>query len=808
MESLWKDLSHTARTLLRNPRFTVATLLTLVLGIGIASAVFSIVNAVLLKPLPYAQPERLVRLWNHFKELTEVPASDPEFLNYQGKTRTFEKVAGFVRVDLNLTGGDEPERVKGAFATADLLPLLGVPALPGGRHFSAEDDAPGARPTVVLSHGLWGRRFGARPDVVGQTVHVNGVPRIVVGIMPPGFDFPGKIDLWMPLGLDRANPGPDSARYLEIIGRLKPGVTLAENRADLAAYVKQTYEQFGLSSDLGWGVDVVPLLDGEVGQARKILWILLGAVGLLLLITCANVANLLLTRLAGRDREIALRTALGAGRGRLARQILAESLLLALVGGALGLLLGHWAVTAFVAANPDSIPRAQEIALDSRVALFTLGLALVTGLLVGLLPALRAGRADLVSSLKEGGKATGGPAGTRPRRLLVAAEVALALILLVGAALLVRSFKRLSQVDPGFKPQGVATLQLALPRSKFPENSNVAQFHAALLSRVRALPGVRSADLINHLPFSGSNFSSSVLLEGQAFDPTVPNKEPNLRSVSPGYFATLGIPFVRGRAFTDSDDAGKLPVVIVDETLARLLWPNQDPLGKRLRQIPLMPGQETPLLTVVGVVRPIRGADLAAAEPRGELYFPMAQSPERVVYLAARTAGPAPLTLVPSIREQVRALDPEIPIADVQALDDRLSRALAQPRFAMQLLTLFAAVALLLSAIGVFGVVAYSVEQRRREVGIRMAVGAERKTILAGLLKKEMATVLVGIAIGLMGAFYATKLLSAYLYEIGTADPGSFVVVGLLLLGVALLAALGPAWKASRTAPATVLRQE
>jgi putative ABC transport system permease protein len=807
MESLLQDLSHAARTLLRQPRFAVATLLTLVLGIGMAGAVFSIVDAVLLRPLPYHQPERLVRLWNHFHELTQVRASDPEFFHYQDLTRTFEKLGAFVTVDLNLTGGDEPERVKGVFANADLLPLLGVPALPGGRHLSPEDDAPGARPVVVLSYGLWQRRFDGRPDTVGQTVQVNGVPRQVVGIMPSGFGFPGKTDLWMPLGLDRASPGPDSQRYLEVIGRLKPGVSLAQNQADLAGYVKQTTEQLGLPADLGWGVDSVPLLDQEVGQAKKILWVLLGAVGLLLLITAANVANILLTRLAARDREIALRAALGAGKGRLARQVLSESLLLAVIGGALGLLLGHLAVRAFVAANPGSIPRAAEVALDGRVVLFTLGVALATGLLIGLLPALRAGRPDLVNSLKEGGKTTGGPAGQRPRRLLVVAEVALAVVLLAGAALLVRSFLRLSQVDPGFRPQGVATLQVALPRSKYPEPASVAQQTAAIRGRLAALPGVRSADLINHLPFAGSNVSSSVLLEGQPFNPTDPHPEPDLRSVTPGYFATLGIPVVRGRAFTDSDDAGKPPVAVADETLARLLWPGQDPVGKRLRLIPVMPGQETPLLTVVGVVRPIRGASLAAVEPRGQLYFPQSQSPERVVYFALRTGGD-PLSVVPAARGQIRALDPDVPLADVQTMDSRLEKALAQPRFAMQLLALFAAVALALAAVGVYGVVADSVARRSREIGIRMALGSERRAILAGVLRREMATVASGVALGLVGAVFAARLLGSQLYEIGTADPVSFALVALGLLGVALAAALGPAWKAARTPPAAVLRLE
>ncbi|HVR97762.1 MAG TPA: ABC transporter permease [Thermoanaerobaculia bacterium] len=808
MESLLQDLRHGVRTLARYPGFTTVTLITLILGIGANSAVFSIVNAVLLRPLPYSEPDRLARVFNEYAEAPEVGLSEQEVREYPQNVPAFETLAPYIPVDVNLTGGDEPERVEAVFASDELLRLLGVPAVLG-RVYERRDDEPGAPPVALLSYGLWRRSFGADRAVIGRDIQVNGMPRTIVGVMPPGFDYPEKADLWMPLGLDPANPAPPQQRYLHAVARLRPGTSLAQTREQVDTYVARATSELKLNPEVGWSIAAVPLLDYKVGRTRTALWVLQGAAAFVLLIACANVANMLLVRTQTRFREISMRTVLGASRFRLVRQFLTESLLLAGLGGALGLLLGYWAVSAFVAWSPGAIPRSGEVSLDGRVVAFTLLATVLAGLAVALVPAWKASRPDLNETLKEGSKGSDGPGRQGSQRLLVVAEVSASLVLLVGAGLMIQSFVRLGRVDPGFRPSGVLTLQLALPRAKYPEAPNVSAFYGEVIRRLEGLPGVESVGLVSHLPFSGSNFNSSLLLEDRPWTPGQPLPTPNVRSVTPGYFKTMGIPLRQGRTFTGSDDAGTLPVVVIDETLAKSVWPGQDPIGKRVSMG--SPDSPEPYLTIVGIVGAVRHSDLALAEERGEIYLPHAQNPDRLVYLvalAARTAGQSPTALTPSIREQIKTLDPDQPVSDVMTMDDRLARSLDPSRSSMQLLAVFAAVAVLLAAVGIYGVVSYSVAQRLREIGIRMALGAGKRDILRQVVGKGMVVVLVGVAVGLAIAFGLTRLLSSLLYEISVIDPATFVSVALLLTLVALLATLVPARRAAAMEPVRALREE
>jgi putative ABC transport system permease protein len=806
MATLLQDLRHGARMLAKQPGFTAAMLLTLMLGVGANSAVFSIVNAVLLRPLPYADPDRLVRLWSHFSHLPQAGASEPEFLDYRARARSFASLAAFVGADATLTGGDEPEQVRCVYTSWELMPTLGKKAALG-RVFAKEDDQPGSPPAVLLSHGLWRRRFGSDPNVVGTRVSVNGVPRAVVGVMPRGFDYPGGVDLWMPLGLDSAHLSPRFVHYLDLVGRLQPGVSVARMQAEMDNLADQLRKENDYGAGTHWGVDVVSMLEQEVGPVRPALLVVLGAVALVLLIACVNVANMLLVRMQARSRELSLRAVLGAGRGRLVRQFLAESLLLALPGGALGLLLAWAAIRAFVFLYPD-YPRVDEVALDGRVLAFTFAIAVLTGLVVALLPAWKASRPDLAQSIKEsGGKATASRAAQGPRQLLVVLEVALALVLLAGASLMVESFLRMRRVDPGFRPQRTLTMQLALPRSKYAEPPAVASFYAELLRRVRGLPGVQAAAFISHLPLSGgTGFSQSISVEGRPFVPGAPTHEPNLQSISPDYFRALGIRLVRGRTFNDSDVASGVAVVIVDRTLADTLWPDGgDPVGKRLTLG--IPEPTSAWLTIAGIVEPVKSTGLKN-DPRGELYFPQAQRPERSGFLVVRAAAGDPKALAPGIRAQIKALDRDQPVKDVQTMEERLSRSLSKPRFSTLLLALFAVLAMLLAAIGIYGVVAFSVAQRTNEIGIRMALGARRGQILQRVVGEGMVLALLGVAVGLVAALWFTRLLASLLFGVAATDPATFAGVALLLATVALLASLLPARRASRLEPTTALRYE
>jgi predicted permease len=809
MATLLQDLRYAARLLAKHPGFTFAAALCLALGIGANSAIFSVVDAVLLRPLPYPEPERLVAVWNQMtrRDLPRLWASDAEFLDFRARNEVFSELAGYYQpTNLILTGREEPERLPTAIVSADFFPALGVKA-EVGRLFLPQEDTPGNEAVVVLTNGLWKRRFGGDRGIVGQTLNLSGNSFTVVGILPESFRFfPREVELVVPLALDPAKLDPRTSRYLFLLGRLKPGVSVAaaqESITLLASRFQQEHPDV-YPADSGWGMLLVPLREEVVGDVRPLLTLLLGAVSLVLLIACVNVANLLLARAAIRQREVALRTAIGASRTRLLRQLLTETLLLALIGGGLGLVLGAWGVRALLSVYRDGLPRAAEVGLDARVFLFTLAASLVAGLVSGLLPALLGSRSALHETLKQGGRSGGGNLALRRlHATLVVAEVALALVLLVAAGLVVRSFARLQQVDPGFRPDQVVTMRLSLPSSRYAEEEKQRAFYRDLVARVGALPGVTAAGAVSNLPLSGSEFMGGYQAEG-----ITPEKEgdpiADWRSVTPGYFDALRIPLLQGRTFTDGDHDQAQRVVVVDDQLVRRIWGEQDPLGRRLRLSGL--GDDAPWLTVVGVVRHVQHYGLDV-ESREQLYLPFPQFPQRGGYLAVRTAL-EPGAAVTAVRSELREIDRDLPVSEIHPLADLLAESLAPRRFSLFLFALFAAVALALSAVGIYGVLAYSVAQRTREIGLRQALGARQGSILSLVVGQAMKMAAVGVVLGLAGSLVLGRFLGSVLFEVAADDPFTLAAVSLFLLLIALVASYLPAARALRVAPVEALRAE
>ncbi|HEY0782273.1 MAG TPA: ABC transporter permease [Thermoanaerobaculia bacterium] len=817
MDSFLQDLRYAVQGLVKNPGFTLTVLLTLILGIGANTAIFSIVNAVLIRPLPYPDPDRLVRINGHSKDNPQAGGSEPEIYDFRERCKSYESITAYLSTLANLTGGEEPERVRVLFSTAELMPMVGAQTAPGlGRVYGADDDKPESAPVAVISYGLWQRRFGGDPKFIGKTLTLGGQNPTVIGVMKPGFDFPGQTDIWMPMGLAHGHLKPRFFHYLDFLARLKPGVTVAQAQAEMNTVVKQMIVQYGYGLGIEWGVDLVPLLDQEVGTARLILLVLLGTVVIVLLIACTNVINMLLVRTQVREKEISLRTVLGASRRRLLRQFLTESLVLAGLGAALGLLLAYGALHLFIRLYPDTIPRAQGIALDGTVLGFTLGVAVLTGLAVGLIPAWKASRPDLVGAIKEGGgKSTGGAGAQGLRRLLVVIEIAFALMLLVGAGLLIQSFVRLTRVELGFKPEGVLTVQINLPRSKYTDGAATTTFFEELLRRVRTIPGVQDASLVTHLPFVETKFSHFISMEGLPYD-AADLPEPNLRAVSSNYFHTMSIPLRSGREFTEGDDAKATPVAVVDEVTAKILqgravvngknlWTNQSIIGHRFKLAQY--DDKDPWIMVVGVVAPIKQEGMAY-EAKGYLYVPEAQRPERAAYIMVRTTTADPRAVTNGVREQLRTLDKDLPLSDVKTMEERLAHSFAQPRFSMFLLSVFAGVALLLAAIGIYGVIAYTVAQRTREIGIRMAMGAQRGDILKQVVGSGMTIVAIGLGVGLVSALLLTRLLTSLLFDVRATDPLTFVGVAVVFAAVSLLAMLLPASRAAGMKPMLALRNE
>jgi putative ABC transport system permease protein len=811
MTTFWHDLRFGVRTLVRSPATSVVALLTLALGIGANTALFSVVNGLLLKPLPYPEPEELVLVMesNPARGFPRYPVSPLNFDDWRRQNRVFESLAAIRESRFNLTGGERAETVAGARVTPEFLRVLGIqPAL--GRGFLPEEGLAGGPRVALLSHELWRRRFGADPGILNRQVLIDEESTTVIGVLPPGFDLPSQSEVWLPLLWD-FKPETRGGHFLVALGRLKPGVGLETARAEmqtLAARLERQYPEF----NTGWTTIVLPLHGILVEEVRPALLLLLAAVGFVLLIACANVANLLLARLASREREIAVRTALGAGRVRLVRQMVTESLVLFLAGGALGLLLAVWATRILVALYGKDLPRQEEIGLDSRVLLFTLGLSLVTGLLFGLAPALSATRGRLFGALKEGGRAmAGGARGRLVRSLLVLGEVAVALVLLVGAGLLLQSFARLRAVDPGFRPEGVLTAEIALPAKKFTDDERRIVFTQELLDRLRTIPGVRSADTVLPLPLSGYDYVRAFNVQGRPEPPPGAETTAHVRLVTPGFFQTLGIRVLQGRVFTPQDDPGSVPVVLINKTMADRTWPGENPIGQRITFGGSEPRASWTWNEVVGVVADIHHQTLDQ-EAGAEIYVPQLQNPVGgPLSILLQTSGD-PARLTGAVREAVRSIDNDLPVERVRTLESLVAESLASSRFQTVLLGLFAAVALFLAALGLYGVISDSVTQRTHEIGIRMALGARRPDVLRLVVRQGMSLVLAGVGLGLTLALLLLLLLAdragTYLYQGRALDPLILVTVPLVLLAVALVANWLPARRAVRVEPSVALRAE
>jgi putative ABC transport system permease protein len=802
MGSLRQDLRFGLRMLRKNPSFTAITVLTLALAIGSTTAIFSVVNAVLLRPLPYSEPDRLVNFWLSApqKGFARVNLTQAVFAYFRDQNRSFEKMAIYGSAGFNLTGEGAAERLEGMNVTHDFFTILGQQPL-YGRTFLPEEDAPGKNLVAILSYELWQRRFGGSPEIIGRSLNLNNIPTVVVGIMPPGFSFLNRrTELWIPLGL---NPEVRYCYCYSAFGRLKPGIAPQAAEREIAVLSKNFSHTLSVQE---FNVVATPLLRNLVGEIRKPLLLILGAVGLVLLISCANIANLLLARANSRSREIVVRCCLGANSRRIVRQLLIESMLLAMAGAICGLLLAHAGLQVIKRLPLTDIPRIEQVGLDRGVLLFTLSLSLLTSLLFGLAPALRGARVNLQDALREGARGTASASSRRLNHAFVISQFALSFVLLIGAALLLQSFMRLLSVDPGFRPENVLTARLSLPSRKYTDQTRVRNFYQQLLERVRGLPDVRGAALNHNIPFSPDNWQDEFIVRGQEPKPGEPILSSSFRSVTPTYFETMGIPLLKGRAFRDTDDKSALPVAIVDEKLARKYWPDGDVIGKQIRIGNMSSSNSNQWLTIVGVVASTKHGSLDE-DTDFYLYQPYAQDTERTTYLIVRTMGD-PQMIASALRGQVSALDPELPLYQVSTMEENVARSLGTKRLMNILITGFAATALLLAALGIYGVMALNVSSRINEFGIRMALGAQRSDVLWLVAKQGMLLTLAGALIGLVAAFGLTRFIESLLFGVSSTDPLTFAAVTTLLAVVALLACYVPARRAMKVDPMVALRFE
>ncbi len=813
MDTLLHDLRYALRSLRRNPGFTAIAVTVLALGIAANTAIFSVVNGVLLAPLPYEQPDRVVMLWSHWENWPQTWVSPPELDDYQRELRALEHVAAFDYGPRNLTGGDTPERVRAAFMSAEIFPALGArPAR--GRVFTKQDDQPGAARVALISDGLWRRRFASDPSIVGKDIRLSDSVVTVIGIMPAEFelplDFGQPVDLWMPIALATSDPNDRGNHGLNVVARLRKGTSLAAAQAELDGLGKRQRETYPNAYTSAFGATLVPVATQVLGKVGPALLLLLGSVGFVLLIACANVANLLLARAESRQREIAVRTALGAARGRIVRQLLTESGVLALVGGAIGLLLAVAGLRGLVMLAPASIPRVAAVGIDARVLAFTTVVALATGILFGLVPALHAARTDLQQALKAGTRGAGiGLGQLRLRRVLAAGEIAISLVLVIGAALLVQSFVRLRNVNAGFDPENVLTMRVTLAPSRYPGNREVREFYHTLIGRTQGFPGVKAVGAVRVLPMTSTMGDWGFLVEGK----TTPDGKPGFSQgdwqvMTPGYFAAMRIPLERGRMLTDADDDRAPGVILFNETEAKKVFGDADPIGHRIRM-----GVDTTWRTVIGVVADVRhrGLDEAA---RGEIYLPHAQWPMsqngptmRGMTLVIRTNGDPAAAAAP-IRREVHALDADVPISDVRTMTDVLGSWAGERRLTMLVLGMLAATALVLAAVGTYGVMSYNVAQRTREIGIRVALGARAEDVVGMIVRQGAAIALTGVLAGIGAALVLTHFMTGLLFGVTARDPLTFGSVALLLLVTAVGATYVPARRATRVAPTEALRAE
>jgi putative ABC transport system permease protein len=821
MQTLWQDLRYATRLLLKMPGFTFVAVLTLALGIGANTAIFSVVHAVLLRPLPFEHPEQLVRVTGDLRQmnLPDAGMSAPELFDLRDRSGLFTEISGLFPINANLTEVDQPERVEALIVDVNYFSLLGVGAQVG-RVFQAEDYSTGISEVAVISDGVWRRRYGSASDVLGKKFRLDNDLYTIIGVMPASFRHPGRsiqtdVEVWVPAGWTGApfNNPPRGAYMLQgALARLKPGVTIEQAQArlnDLAHELRKEYPN-DYPEKAGWTPRVIGLHDDLVGNVRPALLMLLAAVGFVLLIACANVANLLLARASARRREIAIRRALGAGRIRLIQQLVTESVLLSMLGGVLGLLIAVWGIDLLVKFSPANISQVSSVSINLSVLSFTLVMSLLTGVVFGLAPAIQASNPDLQETLKDAARSTtSGAHRNRMRSLLVVSEFALALMLLISAALLIRSFWQLRTVDPGFNSENILTARLWLPQPNQPETGpyfnhpSRAQLYQQVLQRVAALPGVQAVGGVSQLPLDGAQFTNTFNIEGRAAASGEVYSAQTMLA-SPGYFDTLGIPLLRGRLFTEQDDEKSQGVVVISQTLAQRFFAGEDPIGRRIR---FKAGRtEPPWMTIIGIAQDVKTEGLDV-ENRPQMYFSILQLSNLSLALTIRTAAD-PGALAEAVRREVRAVDPDLPVYAVRTMDEVMAKAVSQRRFTMVLLGVFAFIALLLSAVGIYGVMAYSVSQRTHEIGVRMALGAQPRDVLRMVIAQGLILICSGMAVGLVGAFVVTRFLSGLLFNVSPRDPVTFAAITFLLAVVALLACYVPARRATKVDPMVALRYE
>jgi predicted permease len=806
MDAFLNDIRYAIRNLVKRPGFTLIAVITLALGIGANSSIFSAINALLLRPLPFPELDRVVAIWDKMpsRGILHNEVTMANYLDWRAQNQSFEQLSLYRWWNANLTGIDPPERIQGFLVTANFLDVIGLKPIMG-RNFTEEENQPGKDAVAIIAHSLWQRRFGGDPNIINKTITINGITRTVIGVMPERFNFPKGGEVYGPIGISPEVASMRGNHAFYVIGRLKPGVSIESAQADtdnITARLEQQYPE----TNTGWGATVFPIVADTVRQYDTALWVMMGAVGFVLLIACANVANLMLARASGRQREIALRAALGASRWRIMRQLLTESIIVALIGGALGVLVAFWGIDALRASNPGDAARFApgwyQLGLNFPVLLFTIGLSILSGLVFGLAPAWQVSKPNLNDALKEGVRQTSG-SSHRLRSSLVVFEVALSLVLLVGAGLLVRSFLSLLNTNPGFNPDNVLTMSLVLPWAKYGDDAQRVAFYKDLVQRVKTVPGVESAALVNFLPLGGSNASDSYLVEGAPEPPPGQEYEGRYRIATPEYFQTMRIPIIRGRGFTEQDKAGAPPVVIVNETLARAHWPGQEPIGKRIRFYG--PPERAHWMEIVGVVEDVKHELNLPVTP--EYYLPHAQDPGSGMVLVART-NVEPSSLAPSIRQQVWAIDKDQPVFDVRTMQEVRAASVTLYSFSSVMLGIFAGVALLLASIGIYGVMAFAVTQRTQEIGIRMALGARGADVLKLVVKHGMKLALLGIVVGLAGSWLLTRFMEKLLVGVQATDLLTFSVVSGCLLIAAFVACYLPARRATKVDPLVALRYE
>lgn len=820
--ALVQDLRYAARMLRRNPGLTAVAILTLSLGIGANTAVFTTVDAVLLRPLPYPEPQQLVKIWGRYEKegIPQNWISEPEWWDMRDALGSFSSMAAYnTGGGANFTRhGADPLRVTTTAASAELFPLLGIRPLLG-RVFTADDDRPGATHVALLDNGFWRSQMAGDPSVVGRTIELNGESYDVAGVLPDGFNFGGDANLWVPLALDRANPANRGSHYLEVVARLKPGVSLPQAAAEIDGFARHMAEQFpqNYRADTGFGMFVRSLREETVANVRLLVIVLFAAVTFVLLIACINLANLLLARSSARQREIAVRAALGAGRARLIGQLITESVLLAVVGGACGILLAIWVTDAFGALAAIALPSGTRLTVDAAVLAYAAAVSILTGILFGLAPAWQMSRPQASEALKDAARDSSAASGGSLRSGLVVAEIAIALVLVVAAGLMIRSLQHLLEVSPGFRSERLLTARISLPATAYKDVEATTAFYRRLLERVESIPGVQAAGLTSLLPMTGRNSSGSTFVEQTSISGlavSAPFKasyiETDQRAVEPGFFEAMHIPLVAGRLLTHGDDTSAPPVAVVDEEFARRIWPDRNPLGQRIA-VGAVPKTNPPVplwRTVVGVVGHVKNSTLDR-DGREQTYYPVEQAGFRVssMYLVVR-AGGDPIVLAGALQRQVRALDPSLPVYDVKPMDDWLHASVVQRRITMLLLAAFGALALVLAAIGTYGMIAYSVNQRTKEIGIRLALGATRADVRRMVLVAGLRLAIIGVGIGVLLAAAATRLLSTLLFQVPSLDPATFAVTIAVLVGAALAASYIPARRATRVEPMTALRYE